>query len=245
LRHWLASGDIDPNRDVEIVVIPPPEMVSNLMTGEISGYCVGEPWNSRAIQEHAGFIVATDLDIWPNHPEKVLGVREDWAQQYPNAHLALVKALLEACQFCHAAENRDQVLEIISKPQYLNRDPKFVRPGFAGPLPMGTGKSLYLTDFNQFLLDNMPRLDEQTWILAQMARWGMAPFPQNYQEILDRVVQTGVYQEAANDLEIAIAPTSMAPITFVDGTTFDPSDPLQFLASAKFSQLTDMAHVNC
>lgn len=77
-----------------------------------------------------------------------------------------------------------------------------------------------------------------------MARWGMAPFPQNYQEILDRVVQTDVYQEAANDLEIAIAPTSMAPITFVDGTTFDPSDPLQFLASAKFSQLTDMAYVN-
>jgi nitrate/nitrite transport system ATP-binding protein len=133
---------------------------------------------------------------------------------------------------------------VISQSQYLNRDPKFVRPGFAGPLPMGTGKSLYLTDFNQFLLDNMPRLDEQTWILAQMARWGMAPFPQNYQEILDRVVQTGVYQEAANDLEIAIAPTSMAPITFVDGTTFDPSDPLQFLAIAKFSQLTDMAYVN-
>ncbi len=241
LRQWLASGDIDPDHDVEIIVIPPPQMVSNLIAGNILGYCVGEPWNSRAIQENAGFIVATDIDIWPNHPEKVLGVREDWAKQYPNAHLALVKALLEACQFCQIASNRDELLEVICKPQYLNLDPKFVRPGFAAPLPTGHGKTLYLTDITQFLLDNMPRIDEQTWILTQMARWGIAPFPENYQEILDRVVQTDVYRQAAGDLEVAIAPTSMAPITFIDGTVFDPTDPLQFLATAKFSHLTDMA----
>ncbi len=241
LRHWLASVDIDPDHDVEIVVIPPPQMVSNLIAGNILGYCVGEPWNSRAVQENAGFIVATDIDIWPNHPEKVLGVREDWSKQYPNAHLALVKALLEACQFCQIASNREEVLEIICQPQYLNLDPKFVRPGFASPLPTGQGKTLYLTDITQFLLDNMPRVDEQTWILTQMARWGIVPFPQNHQEILDRVVQTDVYRQAAVDLEIAIAPTSMAPITFIDGTVFDPTAPLQFLATAKFSHLTDMA----
>jgi nitrate/nitrite transport system ATP-binding protein len=232
LRYWLASGGIDPERDVEIIVIPPPQMISNLIAGSIIGYCVGEPWNSRAVQEKAGFIVATDVDIWPNHPEKVLGVREDWAKQYPNTHLALVKALLEACQFCQISSNREEVLEVICKPQYLNLEPKFVRPGFAGPLPTGNGKSLYLTDFNQFLFDNMPRIDEQTWILAQMARWGIATFPQNYQEILERVVQTDVYQQAANDLEIPITSSSMAPIAFPDGTKFDPSNPLQSIAIA-------------
>jgi nitrate/nitrite transport system ATP-binding protein len=243
LRHWLASGGIDPDRDVKIVVIPPPQMVANLMSGSILGYCVGEPWNSRAIQENVGFIVATDLDIWPNHPEKVLGVREDWAKQYPNAHLALVKALLEACQFCQNGDNRDEVLGVICQPQYLNLHPIFVRPGFAGPLRTGKGKSLYRTDFNQFLLDNMPRIDEQTWILAQMARWGIASFPQNYQEVLDRVVQTDVYRQAAADIELDIPPTSMAPIVFVDGTTFDPTEPLQSAVSAKFSHLTEDAQL--
>ncbi|WP_019498137.1 nitrate ABC transporter ATP-binding protein [Pseudanabaena sp. PCC 6802] len=237
LRHWLASGGIDPNRDVEIIVIPPPQMVSNLIAGNIAGYCVGEPWNSRAVQEeNAGFIVATDLDIWPNHPEKVLGVREDWAEQYPNTHLALVKALLEACQFCQSGDNRDEALGVISQPQYLNLHPLFVRPGFAGPLRTGRGKSLYLTNFNQFLLDNMPRMDEQTWILAQMARWGIAPFPESYQELLNRVVQPSVYRQAAEDLEIPIAPASMAPITLADGSTFDPTAPVQAIAHAKFSQ---------
>jgi nitrate/nitrite transport system ATP-binding protein len=243
LRHWLASGGIDPDRDVKIVVIPPPQMVANLMSGSILGYSVGEPWNSRAIQENAGFIVATDLDIWPNHPEKVLGVREDWAKQYPNAHLALVKALLEACQFCQIGDNRDEVLNVICQPQYLNLHPIFVRPGFAGPLRTGKGKSLYRTDFNQFLLDNMPRIDEQTWILAQMARWGIASFPQNYQEVVNRVVQTDVYRQAAADIDLDIPPTSMAPIAFIDGTTFDPTEPLQSVASAKFSHLTDTQSV--
>jgi nitrate/nitrite transport system ATP-binding protein len=244
LRHWLASGGIDPERDVDIIVIPPAQMLASLMTGNILGYCVGEPWNSRAVQEDAGFIVATDLDIWPNHPEKVLGIKADWAQQYPNTHLALVKALLEACQFCHASNNRDRVLEIICQPQYLNVDPVLVRPGFAGPLRTGRGKSLYLKDFNQFLVDNMPRLDEQTWILTQMARWGLTTFPRNYQEILNRVVETDVYRQAAEDLEIEIDPTSMAPITFVDGSTFDPSDPMESLTSAKFSRFGDTRSID-
>jgi nitrate/nitrite transport system ATP-binding protein len=238
LRHWLASGGIDPDHDVKIVVIPPPQMVSNLIAGNIIGYCVGEPWNSRAVQENAGFIVATDSAIWPGHPEKVLGVRADWASKYPNTHLALVKALLEACQFCQPSDRREEVLEIISKPQYLNSAPILIRPGFAGPLRTGRGKTLYLRDFHQFFGDNMPRIDEQTWILAQMARWGIVQFPENYQELLNRVVQTDAYRRAADDLEIPITPTSMAPITFADGSTFDPAAPIESIAHSKFSHFT-------
>jgi nitrate/nitrite transport system ATP-binding protein len=243
LRHWLASGGIDPNHDVEIVVIPPSQMLFNLNAGDIIGYCVGEPWNSRAIQENDGFIVATDLDIWPNHPEKVLGVRSDWAQQHPNTHLALVKSLLEACQFCQIADNRDEVLHIICKPQYLNLAPVLVRPGFAGPLRTGKSKSLYLKDFHHFFPDNMPSVEEQTWILAQMARWEIASLPENYQELLNRVVNTDVYLQAADDLEIAVASTSKAPITFTDGTTFDPSIPIESSPSAKFARLPDKQFV--
>jgi len=119
LRHWLASGGIQPEQDVDVIVIPPPQMVSNLMANNIIGYCVGEPWNVRAVNSNVGFVVATDLDIWRGHPEKVLGVRKDWAEQYPNTHLELVKALLEAAQFCEPLENRDEVILTLASPNYL------------------------------------------------------------------------------------------------------------------------------
>ena len=100
LRYWLAAGGIDPDQDVNLIRISPSQMVANLKAGNIDGYCVGEPWNSYAIEEELGYAIATDLDIWPGHPEKVLGVREDWVQKYPATHLALVRALLQACEYC-------------------------------------------------------------------------------------------------------------------------------------------------
>ncbi|MDX2096813.1 MAG: nitrate ABC transporter ATP-binding protein, partial [Leptolyngbyaceae cyanobacterium bins.59] len=106
LRDWLASAGIDPDRDVNLTTIPPAQMVSNLKAGNIDGFCAGEPWNSRAVYERLGFVMATDLDIWPGHTEKVLGVREEWANQYPQTHIALVKALLEACEYCDDRRNR-------------------------------------------------------------------------------------------------------------------------------------------
>jgi bicarbonate transport system ATP-binding protein len=100
LRYWLASGGIDPDRDISLKTIPPAQMVVDLQAGTIDGYCVGEPWNIRAAMEGIGFTVVTDLELWPGHPGKVLGVREDWADAYPNTHIALTKALLEACRYC-------------------------------------------------------------------------------------------------------------------------------------------------
>ncbi|MBW3585525.1 MAG: nitrate ABC transporter ATP-binding protein, partial [Cyanobacteria bacterium 0813] len=99
-RYWLAAGGIDPDLDVGLTVIPPPQMVSNLKAGNIDGYCSGDPWNSHAVNSGTGFVMARSLDILPGHIEKVLGVTEDWAQKYPQTHLALVKALLEACDYC-------------------------------------------------------------------------------------------------------------------------------------------------
>jgi len=160
LRHWLASGGIQPEQDVDVIVIPPPQMVSNLMANNIIGYCVGEPWNVRAVNSNVGFVVATDLDIWRGHPEKVLGVRKDWAEQYPNTHLELVKALLEAAQFCEPLENRDEVILTLASPNYLNIDPVYIRPGFAGPYRVSNMEAKYEKDFCQFGVGNMPSIDE-------------------------------------------------------------------------------------
>jgi nitrate/nitrite transport system ATP-binding protein len=137
-RYWLASVGIDPDRDINLVVIPPPQMVSNLMSGNIDGFCGGEPWNTRAVQEKHGFVIATDLDIWAGHPEKMLGVKESWAEQYPQTHLALVKALIQACMYCDDPANREEIVKLLGKPEYLGTAQEYLRPGFVDAFDRGT-----------------------------------------------------------------------------------------------------------
>jgi nitrate/nitrite transport system ATP-binding protein len=242
LRHWLASGGIQPDQDVDVIVIPPPQMVSNLMANNIIGYCVGEPWNVRAVNSNVGFVVATDLDIWRGHPEKVLGVRKDWAEQYPNTHLELVKALLEAAQFCEPLENRDEVVLTLASPKYLNLDPVYIRPGFAGPYRINTMEAKYEQDFCQFGVGNMPSRKEQLWVLVQMARWGLVNFPENHAEVIYNLLATNVYQQAAKELEIPIIEEDKSPIVLADGSVFDPSDPIAALQSLPYSQFTETSY---
>jgi len=242
LRHWLASGEIEPDKDVDVIVIPPPQMVANLMANNIIGYCVGEPWNVRAVNDGIGFVVATDLDIWRGHPEKVLGVRKDWAEQYPNTHLAVVKALLEASQFCEPFENRDEIVQTLSKPKYLNLDPVYIRPGLAGPYPIRTTKIKYDKEFCQFGVGNMPSRKEQLWVLTQMARWGLVKFPENYAEVIYNLLANNVYQQAAKDLELPIAEEDKQPIMLADGTVFDLGDPIAALRSMPYSKFTEASY---
>ncbi len=242
LRHWLASGAIEPDKDVDVIVIPPPQMVSNLMANNIIGYCVGEPWNVRAVHDNVGFVVATDLDIWRGHPEKVLGVRKDWAEQYPNTHLAVVKALLEASQFCEPLENRDEVVLTLAQPNYLNLDPVYIRPGFAGPYRVSTLEAKYDQDFCQFGLNNMPSRKEHLWVMTQMARWGLIDFPENHAEVIYNLLATNVYQQAARDLELPILEEDKSPIILADGTIFDPTDPIASLRSMPYSKFTEAAY---
>ncbi|MCA6595281.1 MAG: ABC transporter substrate-binding protein [Pseudanabaena sp. M046S1SP1A06QC] len=242
LRHWLASGGMEPDKDVDVIVIPPPQMVSNLMANNIIGYCVGEPWNVRAVNDNVGFVVATDLDIWRGHPEKVLGVRKDWAEQYPNTHLAIVKALLEASQFCEPLENRDEVVLTLAQPQYLNLDPTYIRPGFAGPYRVSTMTAKYDQDFCQFGMGNMPSRKEHLWVLTQMSRWGLVNFPENYAEVIYNLLATNIYQQAAKELEIAIADEDRSPIALADGSVFDPNDPIAALQSMPYSRFTETSY---
>lgn len=160
LRYWLAAGGIDPDRDVKLIVLPPAQMLSNLKQGNIDGYCVGEPWNDRAVYEQVGYVIATALDIWPGQPEKVLGVREDWANKNPQTHIALVKALLEACEYCDNRQNREEILEIVCRPEYLNASPEYTRIGFIDPYNRGTGEKPQPTyAYNEFYVNkaNYPK----------------------------------------------------------------------------------------
>jgi nitrate/nitrite transport system ATP-binding protein len=232
LRYWLASGGIDPDRDVALTIIPPAQMVANLKAGNIDGYSVGEPWNSRAIQEGLGYVMATDLDIWPGHPEKVLGVREDWAQKYPQTHIALVKALLRACEYCDDRRNREEILELLCKPEYIGSAPQCTSPGFIDPYDRGDGTTpQQLQRFNQFYVDqtNCPGRGEGLWILTQLARWGYTPFPRNWVEILERVRRPDLFGEACRQLDLPDIEPDRHSFALFDGLVFNPDDPLGYL----------------
>jgi nitrate/nitrite transport system ATP-binding protein len=233
MRYWLAAGGIDPDRDVSLTVIPPPQMVAALKSGAIDGYCVGGPWNTRAVNDEIGFVAATDLEIWSGHPEKVLGVREDWAEKYPKTHVALVKALLSACQYCDDLRNREEIVEILSRPEYLATNPESIRPGFIDAYNKGDGQEAqFLPSYNQFFVNkaNYPDRSEMLWILTQLARWGMISFPKNWVDIIERVSRTDVFGEAARELEILDIGRD-APIWLFDGKVFNPSEPIEYIRS--------------
>ncbi|BAY93586.1 MULTISPECIES: ABC transporter ATP-binding/substrate-binding protein [unclassified Tolypothrix] len=231
LRYWLAAGGIDPDKDVSLAVIPPTEMVSQLKAGNIDGYCAGEPWNYLAVEQDLGFVAATALEIWSGQPKKVLGVREEWAQKYPQTYLALIKALLEACQYCDDIRNRQEIIELLSRSEYLNIDPAYIRPGFIDPYDRGDGKAPQeLTGYNQFYLHqtNYPNRTELLWMVTQMARWGLIPFPKNWVEVIERVCRTDIFGTAARDLGLLDIGED-DPIHLFDGKVFNPSEPIEYL----------------
>jgi len=232
LRYWLASGEIDPDLDVSLIRIPPAQMVANLKAGNIDGFCVGEPWNSRAIQENLGYVIATDLDIWPGHPEKVLGVREDWAQKYPETHLALVRALLQACEYCDDFRNREEIIDLLCQPQYLGSPPQYVRPGLLDPYDLGNGESPQtLLRFNQFFIEQStcPGRAEALWVLTQLARWGYTPFPKNWIEVVERVRRPDLYGEACRQLNLPDLEPDRKSFALFDGMVFNPDDPIAYI----------------
>ncbi|MDF0552928.1 nitrate ABC transporter ATP-binding protein [Kamptonema sp. UHCC 0994] len=239
LRYWLASSDIDPDLDVGLTVIPPPQMLANLKAGNIDGYCVGEPWNSHAVNEDIGFVMARSLDILPGHIEKVLGVTEEWANKYPQTHIALVKALLEACEYCDDKRNREEILELLSQEQYVGSTVEHIRPGFIDAYDSGTeDEPEMLLNFNQFYVDktNFPDRTEMLWVMAQMARWGIVPFPKNWVEILERVLLPDVFGEAVRQLGMPDVGSARRNIELFDGTVFNADDPIEYLQNVKIKR---------
>jgi nitrate/nitrite transport system ATP-binding protein len=232
LRYWFASAGIDPDQDVSIAVIPPPQMVSNLIANNIDGFCVGEPWNSRAVYEGLGVVMTSTQELWSGHPEKVLGMREDWVNEHPQTHIALVKALLEACEYCDDHRNREEILQLLCRPEYVGSAPEYTRLGFIDAYQKGTSEAPKINyRFNQFYVDQStcPTRAEGLWILTQLARWGITPFPKNWVEVLERNRRLDLYGEAARQLGIPDAEPDRDAFQLFDGMIFDPNDPIGYL----------------
>ncbi|GAB4385953.1 MAG: nitrate ABC transporter ATP-binding protein [Elainellaceae cyanobacterium] len=231
LRYWLAAAGIDPDRDVDLKTIPPAQMIADLKAGIIDGYCVGEPWNLRAAIEGIGLTVATDLEIWLGHPGKVLGVREDWANTYPNTHIALVKALLEACRYCADQANFEEIRQILARREYVSTDVEYIHLGNPTDFVCDLTSPMREYAHHLFYGDgvNRPSRTEHLWMMAQMARWSEIPFPRNWLEILERVCRVSVFSTAAREIGILDMKYHRGPIALFDGIPFDAEDPIGYL----------------
>lgn len=167
LRRWLASHGIDPDRDVRLVIVPPPQMAANLQAGHLDGFCAGEPWNSVAVQSQAGWIAGTSAELDPGHPEKALMVRSDFAERRAGEHTALIAALLEACEFCDAREHQDDIISILSQPEYVGVSARALRYGIKGEMDFGHGVSRTVEHFCIFNQQeaNEPSADKAAWTM--------------------------------------------------------------------------------
>lgn len=174
LRGWLAAAGIDPDRDVRIVVVPPPQMPGAVKAGHIDGFCVGEPWSTVAIESRIGWCAAVSAELAPGHPEKVLVVRKDFAEECALVHEALIAALLDAGEYCQQPENREQVISVLARREFLACDAEALRPGLTGEFGFGHGRTRRVNDFLVFHRGdvNEPSADKAAWIVQQLRASG-------------------------------------------------------------------------
>lgn len=202
MRRWLAGAGILPGRDVSIVVVPPPVMAASLKAGNLDGFCVGEPWNSVAVKSRAGWCVATSAELDPGHPEKVLMVRHDFAENRREEHLALVAALIDACEFCDAPENHDRIAEILSRTEYVNVPADILRRAFTGEIDFGHGETRTVRDFTVFHRGgaNEPSGEKAAWVLQNIRTSGLCTDPSAINFALGRKIFRADLFEEANRL---------------------------------------------
>ncbi|MDY7013764.1 MAG: CmpA/NrtA family ABC transporter substrate-binding protein [Cyanobacteriota bacterium] len=250
-RYWLSAMGIDPEKDVKLIVIPPPQMVENMKAGTMDGYCVGEPWNQRAVFDNVGFTATVDRDVWQGHPEKVLGTMQAWIDENPNTARALVAATIEACQYCDVLDNRLEVVEIISGRPYVNAKVEYAKASMTGTYDYGgfdeEDRVEPIPDFNLFNFmetdymkspdnANYPYASHGVWLLTQMIRWNQLPeikeYPADADELIAKIYPTEIYEDAAKAMDIEIPTESMKvepAEVFIDNREFDPSDPVGYL----------------
>ncbi|GAA0833244.1 MULTISPECIES: CmpA/NrtA family ABC transporter substrate-binding protein [Marinomonas] len=197
LRDWLAQAGIDPDKDLQIIVVSPAQMVDYLKKSEIDGYCVGEPWNSLAVEQGVGHILVTGYDLWGSTPEKVFGVNSLWAAQHPEVYLAMIRALNRACQWVDDKQNQAELLTILSHPDYLNCSAEQLMYGFNTLKPKGQF-DWPMEAYQRFSgVDiNRPLPNYALWIMAQMSRWQQLAQLPPLNQIVEQVYRQDLYYQA-------------------------------------------------
>jgi nitrate/nitrite transport system substrate-binding protein len=239
IRYWLASGGIHPDRDVTLITIPPPQMVANMKVGKMDGFCVGEPWNNRAIVDGIGYTVVTTQQMWRDHPEKVCAFTEEFAAKNPKTVKAILKALHLASVYLDKLENRAKVAEVVSRPTYINCPTDIILQRLLGNYDYGDGRKEQ-DKFYMVFSDrdcNYPHAAFGMWWLSQFRRWGMVKEPPDYRGMAKRVLRSDIYVEAMKEMGMTPKVVEMQKATLFDGV-FDASDPEKYARSFAINSLS-------
>jgi NitT/TauT family transport system ATP-binding protein/nitrate/nitrite transport system substrate-binding protein len=234
LRYWLAQGGVDPDKDVRIVVIPPPRMVEQMRAGAVDGFCVGAPWNAVAEAEGVGEILMTASRFWPAGPDKVLGMAARFAATRPDDLKACLRALMRAAAWADAPQHHQTLVELLARPEWVGAPPEAIARALKTEIVFhrdGAG---------------LPRPEHGLWFASQMVRWGQADSDADLGALVTRVYRPHLYRAAALSLD----PILDATLSFEDAATpdaarlfdqrpFDPAAPLAYASSFAIGRLRD------
>ena len=239
MRYWLASGGINPDKDVSLITIPPPQMVANMKVGKMDGFCVGEPWNNRAIADGVGFTVTTTQAMWKDHPEKVCAFTEAFAAKNPKTVKAILKALHLASEHLDKLDNRRAAAEVIARPTYINCPPGIILERLLGKYTFGDGRTLQDPDYMIFSdrQCNLPQPLYATWFLTQFRRWGLTKGAPDYAGISKKVMRPDIYLEAMKDLGVTVKAATPDRIALADSTLL-AAEPEKYATSFPVHSLT-------
>jgi nitrate/nitrite transport system substrate-binding protein len=237
MHYWLAAAGINPLSGAKLITVPPPQMVANMRVGNMDGFCVGEPWNHRAIMDGIGITANTTQDIWQDHPEKVLGCTAEFTKKYPNTTRAVMMAVLEASRWIDAGlQNKLKMAETVSAKSYINTGVDAINQRILGRYQNGLGKTWDDPNHMKFFNDgkvNFPYLSDGMWFLTQHKRWGLIKEHPDYLGIAKQINQIDLYKQAASALNISVPKDVLRTSKLIDGVVWDGKDPKKYADSFK------------
>ena len=238
IRYWLAAAGIDPDKDVQTIVVPPPQMVANMKVGTMDAFCVGEPWNDQLVNQKLGYTACVTGEVWRDHPEKSFALRADFVERNPRATEALTAAVIEAQRWCDEPANKAEMCAIVGRRAWFNVPVADILTRSQGNIDYGDGRKASASPLlMKFWRDHAsyPFRSHDLWFLTEDMRWGVLPEGTNTAKLINEVNREGVWRAAAARAGVPNAEvpsgTSRGRETFFDGKVFDPEDPAAYLAS--------------